>query len=275
MNDDEIPEPPSTVEDQSEPEQDEKTKDEVRSTTYEHFQERLNQLADIETKNVYLTIPDKANLKDAVVDYKDVHANINLFYCGKESSTDWDYYDDDQFKALKKTVYERANNTLSKFKKESVKTVNHIAMEFERKKAADVYKKVMITKTGVLDTNKLFSAKYNEDVFKKSVRLPEGKNHGLVMIIDWSGSMSDNIYGCIKQVMELSFFCKKVNIPFEVYSFMEGDRDHQDSDGKYHRQPVSFQYKNGDLVTDCRVRLRNYLSSRMNAKDYNLSLIHI
>ena len=274
MNDD-IPDLEPTDEELPELEQDDESKDEVRSTTYEHFQERLNQLADVETKNVYLTIPDKANLKDAVVDYKDVHANINLFYCGKENSTEWDYWDDDQFKALKKTVYERANKTLSKFKKESVKTVNHIAMEFERNKAADVYKKTMVTKTGVLDTNKLFSAKYNEDVFKKNVRLPEGKNHGLVMIIDWSGSMADNIYGCIKQVMELSFFCKKVNIPFEVYSFMEGDRDHQDSDGKYHRQPVSFQYKNGDLVTDCRVRLRNYLSSRMNAKDYNNGLLNM
>jgi len=265
--DEELPEP--------ELEQDAESKDEVRSTTYEHFQERLNQMADVETKNVYLTIPDKANLKDAVVDYKDVHANINLFYCGKNNDTQWDYYDDNQFKALQKTVYERANKTLTKFKKESVKTVNHIAMEFERKKAADVYKKTMVTKTGVLDTNKLFSAKYNEDVFKKNVRLPEGKNHGLVMIIDWSGSMADNIYGCIKQVMELSFFCKKVNIPFEVYSFMEGDRDHQDSDGKYHREPVSFQYKNGDMVTDCRVRLRNYLSHRMNAKDYNNGLLNM
>ena len=94
---------------------------------------------------------------------------------------------------MQKAVYERANKTLTKFKKESVKTVNHIAMEFERKKAADVYKKTMVTKTGVLDTNKLFSAKYNEDVFKKNVRLPEGKNHGLVMIIDWSGSMADNV----------------------------------------------------------------------------------
>ena len=92
-------------------------------------------------------------------------------------------------------------------------------MEFERKKAADVYKKTLVTKSGVLDTNKMFSAKYNEDVFKKNTRIPEGKNHGLVMFIDWSGSMACSIGECIKQVIELSFFCKKVNIPFDVYSF--------------------------------------------------------
>ena len=255
---------------------DSKSKDEVRSTTYEHFQERLNTLIDHKITNVYLTVPSKGNLKDAVHDYKDVHGNLNKFYSsGKDK--EWQYYDTVRFEAIKKSIYERANKTLSQWKKESVKTVNHIAMEFERKKAADVYKKVLITKTGVLDTNKLFSAKYNDDVFKKNVRLPEGKNHGLVMIMDWSGSMADNIYGCIKQVIELSFFCKKVNIPFEVFSFTDGadEQSYDEATGKTIYAPVSFEYKTGDVVIDPRVRLRNYLSSRMNAKDYNNGLLNL
>lgn len=259
-----------------EPEGNEDSKDAVRSTTYEHFQERLDGLVDKTVENFYLTIPDKANLKDAVVDYKVVHKNIDDFYGDKEKNPkQWDCWDNEKFNALKKAVYDRGRATLNKFKKDSIKTVNHIAMEFERKKAADVYKKVMVTKTGVLDTNKLFSAKYNDDVFKKSVRMPEGKNHGLVMIIDWSGSMSDNIFGCIKQVIELSFFCKKVNIPFEVYSFSEDDPSNQNADGSYKNNPISFHYKHNDLVVDPRVRLRNYLSSRMNAKDYNNGLLNM
>ena len=259
------------------PEQSEHAQDEVRSNTFEHFEERMQGLVDAETKNFYLTIPDKANLKDAIVDYKVVHNNIDRFYASKENNpTYWNGgWDDETFKALNKYVYDNARATLASFKKNSVKTVNHIAMEFERKKAADVYKKTSMAKTGILDTNKLFSAKYNDDVFKKNMRIPEGKNHGLVMIIDWSGSMQDNIYGCIKQVMELSFFCKKVNIPFEVYSFMESDSNYDAGDGKYKMHPVSFEYKNGDLVTDCRVRLRNYLSSRMNARDYNNGLLNM
>jgi len=259
-----------------EPEQSEHAKDEVRSNTFEHFQERMEGLVDSTTNNYYLTIPDKVNMKDAIVDYKVVHKMIDDFYGSMENNPKyWGAWDDEQFNALNKYVYDNARVTLAKFKKDSVKTVNHIAMEFERKKAADVYKKTSYAKTGILDTNKLFSAKYNDDVFKKNMRIPEGKNHGLVMIIDWSGSMTDNIFGCIKQVMELSFFCKKVNIPFDVYSFMEGDPNYESSDGSYKHTPVSFQYKNGDLVTDCRVRLRNYLSSRMNAKDYNNGLLNM
>jgi hypothetical protein len=87
--------------------------------------------------------------------------------------------------------------------------------------------------------------------------------------------MTDNIFGCIKQVMELSFFCKKVNIPFEVYSFMEADPNYDSGMATYTDNPISFEYKNGDLVTDCRVRLRNYLSSRMNARDYNNGLLNM
>ena len=182
-------------------------------------------------------------------------------------SNEWSAYDRQNFDATKARIYGDAKSRLQKLKKESVKTVNHIAMEFERKKAADVYKKTLVTKSGVLDTNKMFSAKYNEDVFKKNTRIPEGKNHGLVMFIDWSGSMACSIGECIKQVIELSFFCKKVNIPFDVYSF--SDRYDAENRGK------AFHYRNGDFVTDKEVRLRNYLSSRMNNKEYNNALLNL
>ena len=253
---------------------DEPPKDEVRSSTFEHFQERLDELVEKNTTNVYFNVPNSVDLNVGVVDYKVVHKKINDFYKSIDSSGSWTHYSDEQFNALVKYVYENGHKTLNKIKKDSVKTVNHIAMEFERKKAADVYKKTFTAKTGVLDTNKLFSAKYNDDVFKKNVRIPEGKSHGLVMIIDWSGSMADNIFGCIKQVIELTLFCKKVNIPFEVYSFMERDQTiGYGKDCKY--TPKTFKYRHRDFVTDERVCLRNYLSHRMNAKDFNNGLLNL
>jgi len=255
---------------------DKKPKDEVRSTTMDHFQERLSGLVDNTSTNMYLNVPNDVDMNVGVVDYKVIHKNIDEFYWSmKANPNTWNnYYTEEQFEALTKYVYENAHKTLNKIKKDSVKTVNHIAMEFERKKAADVYKKTSVAKTGVLDTNKLFSAKYNDDVFKKNVRIPEGKSHGLVMIIDWSGSMSNNIFGCIKQVIELTLFCKKVNIPFEVYSFME--RDHTEDYGKGSKKtPLTFKYRHGDLVTDSRVCLRNYMSHRMNARDFNKGLLNL
>ena len=241
--------------------------DEVRSTTYEHFQERLSQLTKHDRTTMYLTIPETIKWKQAVEDYKEVHNNIKEFYSDPMRET-WNAYGPEQFKHMQEVVYDSARKQLMKWKSGSVKTVNHIAMEFERKKAADVYKKILVSKTGILDTNKLFSAKYNDDVFKKNVRVPDGKNHGLVIIMDWSGSMSDNIFGCIKQMIELAWFCKKVNIPFEVYSFVEGD-PYDKSDN------ISFNFRHNDVVMDPRVCLRNYLSSRMSAKDFNDALVNM
>ena len=263
--------------------QNEKLTDEVRSNTFDHFQERLKELVEKNVTNQYFNVPNSVNLDVGVVDYKVVHKNIDDFYRAMDDSNVWHNFTEGQFEALKKYVYEEGHKTLNKIKKDSVKTVNHIAMEFERKKAADMYKKVLVSKTGVLDTNKLFSAKYNDDVFKKNITIPEGKNHGLVMIIDWSGSMANNIFGCIKQVIELTLFCKKVNIPFEVYSFMERDdfagygKVDPDSRGgrEYKKTPTTFNYRHRDFVIDSRVCLRNYMSSRMNAKDYNRGLLNL
>jgi predicted 3-demethylubiquinone-9 3-methyltransferase (glyoxalase superfamily) len=82
-----------------EPKQSEHAHDEVRSSTFEHFQERMEGLVDSETNNYYLTIPDKANLKDAIVDYKVVHKMIDDFYGSMETNPNyWNSgWDDEKF----------------------------------------------------------------------------------------------------------------------------------------------------------------------------------
>jgi len=62
------------------PEEDKKPKDEVRSTTIDHFQERLNELVDNTSTNMYLNVPNTVDLNVGVVDYKVVHKNIDDFY---------------------------------------------------------------------------------------------------------------------------------------------------------------------------------------------------
>ena len=55
--------------------------------------------------------------------------------------------------------------------------------------------------------------------FKKINVIPDGKNHGLIFILDWSGSMQTVLKDTCKQLYNLIWFCKKVSIPFEVYAF--------------------------------------------------------
>ena len=110
------------------------------------------------------------------------------------------------------------------FKKDAQKSVNYLVKQFEMKKSADEYKRSAVSKTGVIDTNKLFKYKLTEDIFKKVTVVPEGKNHGLVMYLDWSGSMQYQLLDTLKQTYNLIWFCRKANIPFRVYGFQSGYR---------------------------------------------------
>ena len=105
------------------------------------------------------------------------------------------------------------------FKKSAAKEVNYLVKEFECKKSADQYARASTARTGVLDCTKLHQYKYNEDLFRKVTVVPDGKNHGLVFILDWSGSMGTVLLDTLKQLYNLMWFCKKVNIPFDVYAF--------------------------------------------------------
>ena len=88
--------------------------------------------------------------------------------------------------------------------KSAQKEVNYLVKkEFESKKAADALFSLLLHHTGVLDCTKLHTYKFNEDLFKKVTTVPDGKNHGLVFVLDWSGSMGDCILDTIKQLYSL------------------------------------------------------------------------
>jgi uncharacterized protein with von Willebrand factor type A (vWA) domain len=92
-----------------------------------------------------------------------------------------------------KESYLNAKTNFNKFKKDSMKTVNYLVKEFEMKKSATAYKRATTDKTGILDPLKLKNYKFSDDIFKRLTILPDAKNHGMVILLDWSGSMHDII----------------------------------------------------------------------------------
>ena len=106
-----------------------------------------------------------------------------------------------------------------KFRSENKSVVSYMAKEFEMRKSADEHKRTKVAKTGILNPNKLHAYKFSEDLFLRSNVVSEGKNHGFVMFIDWSGSMGENMSDTIDQLTLLAMFCKKVNVPFDVFAF--------------------------------------------------------
>lgn len=109
----------------------------------------------------------------------------------------------------------------AEWRKSNQKVVNYMVKEFELKKKADEFKRASTAKTGELDMSKIYSYKYNDDLFKRVTTVTGGKNHGFSMLLDWSGSMAGNMAATIDQMLNLVMFCKKVKIPFEVYAFSD------------------------------------------------------
>jgi hypothetical protein len=147
-------------------------------------------------------------------------------------------------------------------------TISYMVKEFEMLKAASAYSKTLTAKTGVIDTGKLHSYKFSEDIFRKNTVVPKGKNHGMVMFLDWSGSMGYHLRKTVLQTFSLAMFCRRVQIPFEVYLFRDlGARDDVkecwNHDG------------NSPYVGLDHFKLRNILSSRMSGADFNKMMAFI
>ena len=70
-----------------------------------------------------------------------------------------------------KTAFDTVDADYKQFKKSAQKEVNYLVKEFECKKAADSYARASTSRTGVLDTSKLHTYQYNEDLFKKVTTL--------------------------------------------------------------------------------------------------------
>jgi len=103
--------------------------------------------------------------------------------------------------------------------KEVKRNVNYAVKEFEMRKAAYRYTRAQTARTGSLDVNRLWSYKTNDDIFARVTRLADAKNHGMMMLIDYSGSMNNTMSQVMDQLLHLIVFCKAVNIPYDVYGF--------------------------------------------------------
>ena len=178
--------------------------DEVKSVTDEKFQQALKGLAETKEINVgKIASQKKIYLKDYIVPFKELQ-----FF-------DESFYDTEELEP-----HERYDaSLLTKFESKNKNAIAYLIKEFEMKKKAAELRRVTVSDTGTLDTNKLHTYKFNDDIFRKIGAVADGKNHGIVMFIDWSGSMADNMSGTIEQLITMSTFCRKVNIPFDVYAF--------------------------------------------------------
>jgi hypothetical protein len=214
-------------------------------------------------ENVYVEIP-KLNVKQIIVSNSEIHNRC------KES---WASYFDTNDSI---EMFGETDKDFREFKRSAQKEVNYLVKEFECRKAADSYARATTARTGVLDCSKLHTYKYNEDLFRKVTTLANGKNHGLVFVLDWSGSMSRVMLDTVKQLFNLIWFCKKVGIPFEVYAFTHSyPIIKYDENNKPIFPEPSYQKKEGLLRVDEYFSLLNMLTSKTNGKTLEDQMLNI
>lgn len=241
---------------------------ESKSTTSENFvpscetdeffrKNEAKLLSEKSKEYVYLNIPTP-NLSEIITPHKIVHDLMQKFWK--------DYY---HFRPLSNSFGVMQDKLLKEFKSKNEQYVSLLAKEFEMLKAARKFAKQKISETGDIDVNRICRYKIDDNIFKKSTYVPNGKSHGLILLLDRSGSMSSNLHASIEQVMVLAMFCRKVNIPFVFYGFGNEDSgfgyDHNRSPGP------SFS-TNSNEIRMSNVYLREYLNSQMTATEFNCAL---
>lgn len=223
--------------------------DEMESKTSRSFDEKsksLNERMDADAI-AYVELP-VFDVSKVIIPNSHIHQLNEKFYSV-------DYYED----------YVQQNNAnYLEFKKSSEREVSYLVKEFECKKSADQYARATTARTGILDTTKLHTYKYNEDLFRKVSVLPDGKNHGLIFVLDWSGSMSDYLLDTYKQLCCLIWFCRKVNIPFEVYAFTNDVKAYIEYDPNH---TPTYEPKDNVLMPEKSFRLMNIFTSQVNNRE--------
>ena len=155
------------------------------------------------------------------------------------------------------------------FKKQIGREVSYLNKEFEMKKAATSYARASVSRTGVLDTKKLFSYKYNDDIFRKVTRTKDGKSHGLIFILDWSGSMHECILDTYKQLLSLAFFCRKAKISFEAFCFASDTGEHLTEE--YDDTSYSAKQKDNTIYVPAQQVLQGLFNSNQNNAEFDRS----
>jgi len=203
--------------------------DQVKSKTQKNIDEKIKSMTSSDSVE-HIKIKYRYT-QDYIIPYKEVLEKIKTVTYGGD---------------LSQELVEKAQTII----RDKERDVNHMVSMFQMKKAADEFSAQRVTKTGKLNLDKISLYQLSDNIFKKKIEVPEGKNHGFVFLLDFSGSMSGNrIKQSLLQVITMVMFCRKVQVPHRVFAFVQ--------------HPSKASYK---------LSLVELFSSEMNATDFNKML---
>ena len=238
------------------------------SVTQSAYEQGLKDLVDENaTKLQYYTLPTSMNLDNIILDYKDVFRIFEDHVVSKKTAVNCAQFEKQRELTKQNTI---------KFVSSKKPVINHMVSQFQMKQSADADRRTSISTSGVLDTTAMMEYKWSEDIFQTNQVVANGKNHGMVFFLDWSGSMSGIIKDTVEQLIILTEFCNKVNIPFEVYAFSDRNEilppecypQYIENTGKTTCPQYNVKENATNQLRPHAFTLINFVSSRMNKKEY-------
>jgi hypothetical protein len=171
------------------------------------------------------------------------------------------------------------------WKSRNAESVAVLCREFERRRAADTAARTSMSDSGALDVNRLWSYRVSDEIFAQYANVKTGQSHGLQVFVDFSGSMGGILYETICQMVSLAAFCRRMNVPFDVYAFTDGlpmrwtcpgltERDY----GKANTPEGIEKYaafkceEEGMRDTDTRFRLIQLLTTGMSERQFRMAV---
>lgn len=230
----------------------EQAEQDIEAKTDKAFEQKLEELADDSTEYRYYTLDERSPIVNPVVGYKTILAETA---------------------EIENEMSASERDAVNKFKIDSGRVVNYLIKEFEMRKSATLYKRAQTSKIGSLDMSKVWSYTLNDDLFKRVTVVPKGKQHGMIMLVDWSGSMDGVLDDTVKQVINLAMFCQRAQIPYQVFAFttqynlFKGEYDY----GAWRAKQQEFLSMDGVLgnSVNANFALLEFFSSKMTTSEFN------
>ena len=250
---------------------------EPKSLTDEEYRRNEDELLDEACLDIIYATAPKALIDKSLIGYKtvlDVHVILDRWMAGQ----------------YKNSIDELNNHTtafVNEIRSENKDIINYLVKEFEMRKSAHQYKRQRLSNSGRIDMNKLHSYKTSDNIFRRITAVADGKNHGLVMYVDFSGSMHGVIIDTMIQTFVLMEFCRRVNIPYRVITFTDYNvgssvsnwlTDTPDKADRYDPDANSFNFydlKEGDAIPSYTgVYLVEWFHEKMTAAQHKKQLLN-
>ena len=235
-----------------------KPNESITDKNFRNNEDKLHKdLDNWEREPAYIEFNSKeVKFKDLVLPYKRVMSEITSSFAQQDSQ----YCD----------TLANSREYTQKFFDFNKNIINYMAKEFDMRKAADAYKKSMSAKTGEIDMSRIHQYLLKDDIFKRATVIPDGKNHGVIMLVDWSGSMYDVIRETYEQTIVLTMFCRRVGIPHRVYAFTDAYRGagYNAAEQELGELIAKKEYDRYKFQPKTSFKLIELFSDKMNKKDF-------